>query len=315
MKDTYQKNMHGKNINMKNISQKQFSYITLTPSFIFILLISIVPVIISIIMSFRLELLYNPDVSKWIGFRNFNDLFEDRRFWTSVKLTLLWSSVVVFIELLIGFVLALFLNKYEFLKNTIRTLLILPVFVSPIAMGLTWRYIFEPVSGLANWLINNFLGLEKIKWIASPDFALGTLMFVDIWQWTPFVTIVFLAGLQSLPKDIIEASKLDSIKGFYYIRYIVLPMLTPLLIVILLLRLVDSIKIFDIVFIMTAGGPGSSTLLASVYDYIIFNRGELGKMAAFGFLILFLVNILVFLFLYFFKKINSNQEKIKIYIK
>ena len=182
-------------------------------------------------------------------------------------------------------------------------------------MGLTWRYIFEPVSGLANWIINNFFGLEKIKWISSPDYALGTLMFVDIWQWTPFVTIVLLAGLQSLPKDVIEASKLDSVKGINYIRYIVLPMLTPLLIVILLLRLVDSIKIFDIVFIMTAGGPGSSTLLASVYDYIIFNRGELGKMAAFGFFILLLVNILVFIFLYFFKKINTNQGQTIIYIK
>ena len=106
---------------MNKINQKQFCYITLTPTFIFILFVSIVPVIISIMMSFRLELLYNPDVSRWIGFRNFIDLFEDRRFWTSVKLTLLWSIVVVIIEIFIGFIFALFLNTYEFLKNTVRT--------------------------------------------------------------------------------------------------------------------------------------------------------------------------------------------------
>ncbi len=107
----------------------------------------------------------------------------------------------------------------------------------------------------------------------------------------------------------------DSVKGLYYLRYIVLPMLMPILIVIFLLRLVDSIKIFDIVFIMTAGGPGSSTLLASVYDYIIFNRGELGKMAAFGFFILLIVNLLVFMFLYFFKKINKDNQNVVIFVK
>ena len=160
-------------------------------------------------------------------------------------------------------------------------------------MGLTWRFIFEPVSGLANWILDSGLGLEKYTWLSHKDTALSTLMIVDCWQWTPFVALILLAGMQSISTEISEAARLDRVRGVTYYTRIVLPLIRPVILVVILIRLVDSIRIFDLNFIMTKGGPGSSTLLASTHAHTIFTHGHLGLMAAYGFLILVLVNIVV----------------------
>ena len=164
-------------------------------------------------------------------------------------------------------------------------------------MGLTWRFIFEPVSGLANWILNTGFGLEKWTWLSHKTPRVATLMFVDCWQWTPFIALILLAGMQSISPEITEAARLD--RGAR--RHLLLAHRhsadppghhggDP-----------DPAGGFDphlrSHFIMTKGGPGSSTLLASVYDYTIFEQGHLGLMAAYGFLILILINIVVLAFL------------------
>ncbi|MDE0048761.1 MAG: sugar ABC transporter permease, partial [Rhodospirillales bacterium] len=228
---------------------------------------------------------------------NYNDLFDDRRFWNSIELTVIWSVTVVSIQMVLGFFLAVLLDRKMKGAGLLRTLIIIPVFISPIAMGLTWRFIFEPVSGLANWILNTGFGLEKWTWLSHKDTALATLMFVDCWQWTPFIALILLAGMQSISPEITEAARLDRVRGVTYYWRIVIPLIRPVIMVVILIRLVDSIRIFDLNFIMTKGGPGSSTLLASVYDYTIFEQGHLGLMAAYGFLILILINIVVLAFL------------------
>lgn len=276
--------------------RRRVAYLLLAPTLLVLLGLSIFPTIYSVILSFRVDPLYNPKVARFVGWRNYTDLFSDDRFWNSIKLTLFWTVVVVTIQMVVGFLLAILLDRNMRGASLLRTLIIVPVFISPIAMGLTWRFIFEPVSGLANWFLSE-LGFEKYSWLSSTDTALGTLMFVDCWQWTPFVALILLAGIQSISPEISEAARLDRIRGISYYTRIIIPLIRPVIMVVLLIRLVDSIRFFDLNFIMTKGGPGSSTLVMSTYDYTFFEQGHLGLMAACGFLMLILVNIVVFMFL------------------
>ncbi len=277
--------------------QRRTAYLLLAPCVIILLALAIFPLIFAGTLSFKVDSLYNPDIARFVGWRNYNDLFDDRRFWNSIELTVIWSVTVVSIQMVLGFFLAVLLDRRMKGAGLLRTLIIIPVFISPIAMGLTWRFIFEPVSGLANWILNTGFGLEKWTWLSHKDTALATLMFVDCWQWTPFIALILLAGMQSISPEITEAARLDRVRGVTYYWRIVIPLIRPVIMVVILIRLVDSIRIFDLNFIMTKGGPGSSTLLASVYDYTIFEQGHLGLMAAYGFLILILINIVVLAFL------------------
>lgn len=277
--------------------QRNVAYLLLAPAVLVLLALAIYPLIFSGTLSFRVDPLYNPNVARFVGWRNYTDLFEDARFWQSIRLTLLWTVTVVTIQMVLGFFLAVLLDRTMRGAGLLRSLIIIPVFISPVAMGLTWRHIFEPVSGLANWILNTGLGLEKYSWLSDKDTALTTLMIVDCWQWTPFIALILLAGMQSISPEITEAARLDRVRGFAFYRRIVIPLIRPVIMVVILIRLVDSIRIFDLNYIMTKGGPGSSTLLASTYDYTIFEHGHLGLMAAYGFLILLLINVVVAVFL------------------
>ena len=277
--------------------QRQIAFLLLAPAVLVLLALAIYPLIFSITLSFRLDPLYNPNVARFIGWRNYGDLWEDRRFWESMGRTVYWSLIVVTVQMVLGFFLAVLLDRNMRGAGLLRSLIIIPVFISPVAMGLTWRFIFEPVSGLANWILNTGLGFEKYTWLSHKDTALSTLMIVDCWQWTPFVALILLAGMQGISTEVTEAARLDRIRGFTYYTRIVLPLIRPVILVVLLIRLVDSIRIFDLNYIMTKGGPGSSTLLASTHAHTIFTHGHLGLMAAYGFLILILINAVVAVFL------------------
>ena len=277
--------------------QRKVAYLLLAPAVIILLALAIYPLIYAGTLSFRVDPLNNPKVARFIGWRNFTDLFEDSRFWTSIQLTLSWAFIVVVIQMVLGFLLAIMLDSKIRGSGLLRSLILIPVFISPVAMGLNWRFIFEPVTGLANWILSNGLGFEKYSWLSHVDTALTTLMLVDCWQWTPFVALILLAGMQSISPEIVEAARLDRIRGIKFYIKIVLPLIRPVIMVVILIRLVDEIRMFDLNYIMTEGGPGSSTLLASTYDYTIFKHGHLGLMAACGFLILLLINGVVGIFL------------------
>ena len=142
--------------------QRRVAYLLLAPAVLVLVGLAIFPTIYSITLSFRVEPLYNPGAARFVGWRNYDDLFHDARFWQSIRLTLLWAVVVVGIQMVLGFLLAVLLDRTMRGAGLLRTLIIVPVFISPIAMGLTWRFIFEPVSGLANWLLAS-VGLGNIR--------------------------------------------------------------------------------------------------------------------------------------------------------
>ena len=256
-------------------------------------------------MAFRVENLFNPRIGKWVGFRNFNYLLTgDDVFWKTIRLTIVWCLVTVSVQLVLGFLLALLLDTRARVVGLLRTLIVIPVFITPVAMGLTWRFMFEPVTGVLNYLLEA-AGFSGYAWHTSTDTALVAVMIADIWQWTPFVTLILLAGMQGISPEVMEAARLDRVRGWNYLRRIVIPLIWPVITVVLLIRLVDAIRIFDIVYVITRGGPGTSTLLASVNAYTVFQAGRLGVMAAYGFLIVIAINIVVI----FFLRILHRQEK------
>ena len=274
------------------------------PALIILIGLAIFPLGWAGVLAFRVENLFRPDIGKWVGLRNFKYLLTDDTFWKSIRLTLVWCLCVVSIQMVLGFMFAMMLDTRARVVGLLRTLIVIPVFISPIAMGLTWQFMFEPVTGVINYFLE-LLGLPGGTWHTSTDTALMAVMIADIWQWTPFVTLILLAGMQGISPEVIEAARLDRVRGWKYITKIVIPLIWPVVMVVLLLRLVDSIRIFDLVFVITRGGPGTATLVASVYDYTIFQAGRLGVMAAYGFLILIVINLVVILFL----RLLYRQEK------
>ena len=274
------------------------------PTLIILIGLAIFPLGWAGVLAFRVENLFRPDIGKWVGLRNFKYLLTDDTFWKSIRLTLVWCLCVVSIQMALGFLFAMMLDTRARVVGLLRTLIVIPVFISPIAMGLTWQFMFEPVTGVINYFLE-LLGLPGGTWHTSTDTALMAVMIADIWQWTPFVTLILLAGMQGISPEVIEAARLDRVRGWKYITKIVIPLIWPVVMVVLLLRLVDSIRIFDLVFVITRGGPGTATLVASVYDYTIFQAGRLGVMAAYGFLILIVINLVVILFL----RLLYRQEK------
>jgi multiple sugar transport system permease protein len=289
--------------------ERRVATILVLPVLAVLVVLSIVPLGWTLVISLRVENLFNPAKSHWAGLHNFIYLATiEETFWRSIYLTAIWSAVTVSVELLAGFGLASLLDRAGRGVGILRTLIIIPVFVSPVAMALTWRFMFEPVSGIINYLLG-FVGVPRLPWHTSSSMSLIAVMLVDIWQWTPFVTLILLAGMQSVPVEITEAARLDRVRGIRYMRRILLPSIRPVVTVVLLLRLVDAIRMFDSVFMITRGGPGTSTLLASVNMYTMFLSGRLGVMAAFGVVLVMLINLIVLWFLRVLYRQERRTEK------
>ncbi|MFT5134595.1 MAG: multiple sugar transport system permease protein [Gammaproteobacteria bacterium] len=286
------------------LSEGRIAFFLVLPTLIILVGLAIYPLGWASAYAFRVENLFRPDIGRWVGFRNFEYLLTEDTFWKSMRLTLIWCLSVVSIQMVLGFLFAMMLDTRARVVGILRTLIVIPVFISPIAMGLTWQFMFEPVTGVINYVLAT-LGLPEGTWHTSIDTALIAVMIADIWQWTPFVTLILLAGMQGISPEVIEAARLDRVRGWKYITKIVIPLIWPVVMVVLLLRLVDSIRVFDLIYIITRGGPGTATLVASVYDFTIFQAGRLGVMAAYGFLILIVINVVVI----FFLRVLYRQEK------
>ena len=177
--------------------------------------------------------------AEFIGLRNYIKLFNDPNFRESLGVTLKFAAIVVTLEMFIGVGLALLLDRNIRGMSVLRTLFILPMMIAPIVVGLMWRYMYHPTVGIFNRTLRDW-GFEPIPWLSDGSWAFASVIIADVWQWTPFIFILSLAALQSLPSSAIEASKIDGATGWQQIIYIKLPLMLPVLIVPLLLRLIDS---------------------------------------------------------------------------
>ena len=228
--------------------------------------------------------------AEFVGFQNYIKLWGDPNFWESLSVTLTFAFFVVTFELFIGVGLALLLDRNIRGMSVLRTLFILPMMIAPVVVGLMWRYMYHPTVGTFNRTLDG-IGLPKVDWLG--DYALTSVIIADIWQWTPFIFILSLAALQSLPSSTLEASRIDGATSWQQIIYIKLPLMMPVLIVTGLLRLIDAFKVLEVILVMTEGGPGLSTeILALRISRTATEFRELGEAAAMSNYLLILLMIL-----------------------
>ena len=221
-----------------------------------------------------------PAMKGFIGWDNYKSFLFDPAFWNTVYISLLYMVLTVGIELLLGLGIALLLRKPTRTHNFISIMLLLPLMTAPALAALMWKLMTNPNFGILSYFVS-LLGVHDFKWGSDPSTALFTVVLVDIWVYTPFIMILLLAGLRSLPQQPFEAASLDGVPASFVFFRITLPMLLPYVITAVLFRLIDSIQQFDIIYAMTQGGPGDKLLVFQVQAYLMFFQStNVGKSAA-----------------------------------
>ena len=250
-------------------SERTFLWVCLTPVLVFLAIVAVAPTTAAIIDSFRdLSLISFGTRGDFIGFENHRALIGgDGKFYTAFWHTCLFVIVVVPIEFCGGLAIALWINREFRGRRLILTLIMIPTVIAPIVVGLIWQLFFLPTFGLFTQALNDFGLFRDTGVFSSSESALAVLMLIDIWEWTPFVMLILLAGLTAMPKAPIEAATLDGATRRQILWYVQIPLLRPLIVVALLLRSIDASKIFDTVFVLTGGGPGDSTEMITTFAY------------------------------------------------
>ncbi len=230
----------------------------------------------------------------FIGLDNYKRALADEAFLGSVWNMLVFAFVVTTVETGLGFVIALAIHSLIRAGRWLVTLALLPLFTPPVAVGMIWKLFYDPVSGLINHYLLRFGIVESpIAFLGRTEWAMPAIMLADIWQWTAFCFLLILAALQSLPHDPYEAAAVDGASGWQVFRRLTLPMVLPAVIVTFLFRLLIALKVFDLVFMLTYGGPGSSTQVASFYIYKVgFTMFKTGYAAALTVLVFLLVSVI-----------------------
>ncbi|MCJ0765696.1 carbohydrate ABC transporter permease [Variovorax terrae] len=232
------------------------------------------------------------DSARWVGLEAFGEMLRSPQVWTSMGVTLAFVLIAVSCEMVLGVALALFLEQPVRGMRAFRTVFVLPMMIAPICVGLIWRYMFDANFGPVNQFMG-FLGLAPQAWLADHSLAFAAMVVTDIWQWTPFVFIMVLAALQGMDHSIVEAARIDGANWWQQIVRVKLPVIKPILIVTLLMRMIDGFRGLEVIYVMTFGGPGQSTELFSLHIYkAAFVSQKLGYSAALSILLLAVVTVL-----------------------
>ncbi|MGD9536405.1 MAG: carbohydrate ABC transporter permease [Alphaproteobacteria bacterium] len=218
----------------------------------------------------------------WVGFENFGEAFGEPRFTGSLGRSAAYALLTTAVSMVLGFAVALLMDRAVRGRALMRTLILLPLMTPPVTVGVIWQLLLMPKGGWLNGFLN-WLGVigEPVSFLGSPSFAFPFVCLADVWQWTPFVALMVYAALQTLPGEIYEAARLDGASGWRRVWHITLPMLAPALIAIALLKLIIAFKVFDLVFVLTGGGPGQATTVSSFYIYrVAIQQFDIGLAAA-----------------------------------
>jgi multiple sugar transport system permease protein len=273
------------------------------PATVLILSLTIYPLIRTLYLSFNsLEMTVSP-VEKFVGVQNYVDvLVNDPRFWNALLNTAYLVIVGVVIQLVLGTGLAVLASEMGKSRTIWLSLFLIPVMIAPVVAGFQFRVIFNDTFGPLNYLIGWFSGglVKGPLWLADSNWALFSIMLTDVWQWTPFMILIMLAGLQSIPVELTEAAEVDGASYWQIFWQIKIPLLIPIIIIALLIRMMDTFKTFDLVYLLTGGGPGDSTETIAFYTYLNgFKDFSLGYTAAMAFIQLIVITIVARIFLRF----------------
>src|SRR5215470_13313456 len=274
---------------------RHFKYVVVAPAVFLLLLIGLFPLVYSLIKSFQHITMLEEDTS-FSGLLNYKQLFKDARLWQSLLHTAIVTAIALPIELLLGLAMAqLFLERLPG-RQVFVSLLVLPTVISPIVAGATWRLLFDnrygPINQIVGWLAGKPVAA---LWTVNPDLVYPAIILCEIWQWTPFMFLILLAALSNVDRSLTEAAEIDGAGFWRTFRKIVLPAIWPVMSIAILIRGLDLFRIFDIIWALTKGGPGTRTETISMFTYVKgFQQFETSYTAAVALLIIVLLSVVVF---------------------
>jgi multiple sugar transport system permease protein len=298
--------------------RKYAPYVFLLPAVLLLFLGLMVPLWNAFYLSFFDWSMGTPwDSKEFIGLESYSRMLVDDDVHESVWVTLKFSFWTMFLEMVLGIALALLLEKPIRGMAVFRTIFILPLMVSPVAVGLIWKYLYDARTGLINYYLEKigeaipvlqYVGFERQLWLADPDLALTSIIITDVWQWTPFIVIIILAGLQALPSDVTEAAYMDGANWWQMILFIKLPMISTIILVTFLLRLIDVFRAMEVMFILTFGGPGLSTQVLALHIYkTAFTAQQLGYASTISMLLIAILLVLSFIVMFYQNPLKEER--------
>lgn len=295
----------------KRAGERHAGLILLAPTMVIMTVVGIFPLVHSLYTSLTANRPTEPDKFQgFIGLRNYLEALGDGQFLHSLLLTLVFTTLSVVVSLVLAILLALLFNQRLPGFTFLRIIIIVPMLITPIAVGITWRAMMMPDLGILNYFLSS-LGLPALEWASTKATALASALLVDIWQWTPFMFIIVFAGLSALPRSPFEAAAIDGATKWQTFVGVTLPMLKPVIVIACLLRIVDAMRTFDTVYIITRGGPDFATDLPSIYlQRVNFRFFNLGYGAALSWLTLIVILAAVLIFVHYtgFMKLVAEKE-------
>jgi multiple sugar transport system permease protein len=277
--------------------ERNLAWLLVAPTIVMFVIFAFIPSMTAILYAFSHIRLHRSGLLRtFIGFDNFRRVFDDPLVQQSAGTTLKWAVTVTTVEILLGLGLALLLAHGVRGRAIFTSLLIIPIIMPPVAVSIMWFFMYDYNFGILNYLVNG-IGIPSVRWLSDPNIALYAMMAVDVWQATPFAFLLLYAAVLSLPRDPYEAAAIDGAGRWHVFKTVTLPLLLPVLGVVVLLRLIDAARIFDKIYVMTRGGPGSSAYTATLTIYVeAFNKYDFGYASAISFL--FQIVLIIFATIY-----------------
>ncbi|MEJ2305252.1 MAG: sugar ABC transporter permease [Anaerolineales bacterium] len=296
------------------LSDTWYSILLIVPAMLIIGFFALFPLFYAINLALRYADLTSPiGIGDFVGLDNFRFALNDQFFWNATRVTVIFTVAAVTIEMVLGIAIAFLLHGAKWFKGILRSVLLLPLAAAPAAVGLIWRYMYHPEFGVIGYYLNNLPMLKSligqdINMLGNLKLALPSVIIFDIWQWTPFVALIVLAGLQSLPKEPFEAAELDGAPTLMVLRRLTFPMLTPVLTLVFLLRTIDALRLYDAVYSLTRGGPGTATETLTFYLYRLgLVKFRMDRASAIALLFLYVSIIITIIALRWLSRYRSKQ--------
>jgi len=285
---------------MKRWVNKHIQHIFMAPTIIFVLALVTFPIVYTIRISMSTWTMGTAESIDFVGLHNYVDFLKDERFWNAFARTISYTLIAVGVEMVLGVAIALLISKIKKRTNIVRTVFLLPMVATPVAVGILWKLMYDPTIGVFNMILSA-LGLPTSSWLSSSGSVFSSLIIMDIWEWTPMIMLMVFAGISGLGDDMFESAKVDGANERQTIFKITLPLLAPTILMAVLLRMIDALKTFDQIYSTTSGGPGYSSENLNILSYrYAFEYFYMGKACAL--LMIFFLVVLAFALLYLVAK-------------
>ena len=284
----------------RGLSDRSIRNLFIIPTIAFLIIFNIFPLLYSLGYSFTDFRASTNAPAKFVGLQNYHFLLTDEFIWRNFTITAKYVIISVSGQVIVGFGLAMLLNRDIPLKGLITTLLLLPMMLSMAVVGLFWKLLYDPSFGIINYA----LGLGTFEWLANPDVALYAVALTDIWMWSPFVMLLSLAGLSAVPKHLYEAAEIDRASGFYTFFRITLPRVAPILMIAIIFRTMEAFKTFDLAYILSSQ-PTTELIAIRLYK-MAFLEWQTGQSSAFAYIVLVMVVAITNIYVKYLNKVKAR---------